>query len=543
MSDASREGSPGRRLSRAGFLGTVGASAATLVGLPGTARATGSLPTSAARPTHLVIISMDAFRADYRSLVDMKNLEALAAGGTSFDTAWVGHLSSDTPASHTTIGTGVFPRRHGILGFEWRDPTTGKEVLDGWSPGVQDGYMERDLKAANTDSIAAALKRKHSNAVVVAASSEKVYAALGMGGPRSDFVLYSLRDTKVHELVPAALTGHRPPASFFARTTAKIKYPVTHFTDWDYLSRKLAVSAFKSYHPTALLVNLPGADIYGHSFGGPDDPIVMSKVIKGLDRAIGAIVTAYRSAGLFDQTLFVITADHGMVPNDRFVGGKTIRQAVEAAGGKFYFHTGGTAAFIYIHNPETAAQVATSVARIPNVTGSYYLTKSATGYAYMPAPGVAPLDSELADAHAYLLGTFACGQAPDVLAQYRENTIGRKMSVLYGYHGGMNWGAQAIPMIFSGPGVNRGAISHHPARLVDVASTALRTMGLSLTEHEGIVLADALTDATADEKAAQVAIAPSLTANVTALKARSAADIADDLAQKIKPPAPRPDRP
>jgi predicted AlkP superfamily pyrophosphatase or phosphodiesterase len=543
VSDTPTEGSPGRRLTRGGFLATLGASAATLVGLPGAAEAVGSRATAATGATHLVIISMDAFRADYRTMVDMTNLEALAAGGTNFDTAWVGHLSSDTPASHTTIGTGVFPRRHGILGFEWRDPTTGKEVLDGWTPGVQAGYMERDLKAANTDSIASVLKRKNPRAVVVAASSEKVYAALGMGGPRSDFVLYSERNTTSHELVPSALTGHRPPASFFAGTSARIKYPVTHFTDWDYLSRKLAVSAVESYRPTALLVNLPGADIYGHAFGGPDDPQVLSRVIKGLDRAIGAIVSAYRSAGLYDRTLFVLTADHGMVPNDRFVGGKTIEKAVEAGGGKFYFHTGGTAAFIYLHNAEAAAQVATSVAKIPNVTGSYYLTKTSTGYAYLPAPGVAPLDSGLADAHAYLLGTFACGQAPDVLAQYRENTIGRKMTVLYGYHGGMNWGAQAIPMIFSGPGVNRGLVSHHPARLVDVASTALRTMGLSLTEHEGIVLADALTDATADERAAQGALAPSLSAHVTALKARSAADIADDLAQNVKPPAARPDRP
>jgi hypothetical protein len=360
---------------------------------------------------------------------------------------------------------------------------------------------------------------------------------MGMGGPRTDYVLYSLRDTKLHRLVPAALAGHRPPATFFAHAASNVKYPITHFSDWDYMSARIAVEAVHLYRPRALMVNLPGADYYGHPFGGPADPTVMRSVVEGLDRNIGRIVNAYKKLGIFDQTLWVITADHGMVPNDRSVGGKKIRAAVAAGGGDYYFHTGGTAAFIYVHNSEKAIDVAASVQKIRNVAGTYYLTNSDAGYQYEPGPGTTP-STALSAAWNYLMSTYACGEAPDVLAQYRENTIGRTLTEAYGYHGGMNWGAQSIPMIFSGPGVKAGSKPSSPARLTDIAPTALRLMGLTMTETDGTVLADAIASPTAAETTSQTSVSVKLAPYLDALSAAGEADIAFDKAHDVNPPKP-----
>jgi hypothetical protein len=41
------------------------------------------------------------------------------------------------------------PKHDGVLGFEWRDPKSQREVLDGWPPGILAGALDRD-DAMNT---------------------------------------------------------------------------------------------------------------------------------------------------------------------------------------------------------------------------------------------------------------------------------------------------------------------------------------------------------------------------------------------------------
>ena len=80
---------------------------------------------ASANERYLVVIVMDGFRADYASLAPMHHLHALMARGMTYDTAWVGHLEAETPTGHATIATGVYPRKHGVIGFGWRDVATG----------------------------------------------------------------------------------------------------------------------------------------------------------------------------------------------------------------------------------------------------------------------------------------------------------------------------------------------------------------------------------------------------------------------------------
>lgn len=54
------------------------------------------------------------------------------------------------------------PRNHRIIGFEWSDPSTQREVLDGWSAGLLAGRMERDLRDAGVSSIPLAVNAAES---------------------------------------------------------------------------------------------------------------------------------------------------------------------------------------------------------------------------------------------------------------------------------------------------------------------------------------------------------------------------------------------
>lgn len=489
---------------------------------------------------YFVLIVLDAFRPDYMTLAPMLSLQRLMQAGTTYDRAWVGQLESETPPGHATITSGSMPRRDQILGFEWRDPKTGNKVLDGWPREVQAGALERDMRQANVNSIPRAVKHADPHATVVALSSEKVYAADAMGAAAADYVLYHRRVP--HGLMPAALSHYAPPRDFFDHPHLRAHVPLSHFTNWDYLSTILALAAVERFRPRALLVNLPGADYYGHPYGGPATPSVMREVVLGLDRGIGRIVHAYERAGILDQTLFVVTADHGMVPNVRHIDSTRIMDAVRRAGGNTAFYFGGTAAYIYLSNPQRARAVAAEVARIPNVAAAYFSVAEGGMYHYLLAPGVR-IDPALEQAFRSLTLTFAGPRAPDVVAPFRENTISNTVANAHGEHGGLNWGAQSVPLVFSGPGVRGGQVSSYPARLVDVAPTVLRLLGLSMGGMHGTVLADALLSPTAAEVAHQVGFAPTLTARQNPLIAQSIENIGEDARAGLHPPPSLPGRP
>jgi arylsulfatase A-like enzyme len=491
---------------------------------------------------YLVLIVLDAFRPEYMGLAPMPALTALARSGVAYERAWVGQLETYTPAGHSSISTGCGPHRHGILGFEWRDPQTGKEVLDGWAPAAKLGSIDRDLRAANVPSLAQVVKAADPSARVVAVSSEKTYAAEALGGWAADYVLYYDRPSGGTTLLPRSLVGHVPAEEVVGDPKLRQSWPLKHFTDWDYLSGRLALAAARAYRPRLLLVNMPGPDFYGHPYGGLATPAVMKQVVAGVDRNIGRIVSAYKAAGIFDQTVFMVTADHGMVPNNRAVDGNLTKKTVRGAGGNYYFHYGGTAAYIYLHNQDHALPVSAAMARVPNVAAAYHRTPSNGQFGYDLPSGVR-LDGALDAAYRFLMGTFAGATSPDVVVPFREDTIGRIYPNAHGDHGGLNWGAPHVPLIISGPGVRSGTTSQYPARLIDVAPTALRLLGLPQAGMDGTVLADALTDAQPGELGAQSAMANALTGYQNGLLAQTEQNTTEDGRTGHRPPRSLPPRP
>jgi hypothetical protein len=218
------------------------------------------------------------------------------------------------------------------------------------------------------------------------------------------------------------------------------------------------------------------------------------------------------------------------------------RSLVRAGGGHYLFHTGGTAAYVYLQNPQSAAQVAKEFGRAPGVEGSYVLSASGSAYTYELAPGI-KVDPALQAAHQYLLSTFSGPTGPDVVAAFRENTIGTKFSSAHGQHGGLNWGAQHVPLIISGPGVRSGTVSLFPARLMDVAPTVLRLLDIPSAPMDGVILANALLDPTAAEVAAQADLTVALTAYQDSLRQQAAQNIAEDIKGHFMPPPSLPLKP
>jgi arylsulfatase A-like enzyme len=211
-----------------------------------------------------------------------------------------------------------------------------------------------------------------------------------------------------------------------------------------------------------------------------------------------------------NDTDIVFTADHGMVPNSYVPSQKKMYAAIQATGAPALeddvIHTAG---YIYLRDQSQSRMVAADLAadRLPDVEGALYRTAVGGGYQADPATAK-ELGPALTQAYVDLCNTMDSDNGPDVVLPYREDTIAHSVTGYgphWGDHGGLSWRVQSIPLVISGPGVRHGT-SAFPAKLVDIAPTIERLMGLPIPSAvDGVVLADALTNSSTGDRVAQLA--------------------------------------
>ncbi len=518
-------------LSRRQFVTAVGALGVTASGIEGlfgsTLTAEGERGSRIVAPQdrYLVVIVMDGFRADYARLAPMHHLHALMARGTTFDSAWVGHLEAETPTGHATIATGVYPRKHGVIGFGWRDVASGGfSYMPTDLRQIRAGALTQTIAGGGVPTISDLIHARTPHDITVSLSGEKYYASASMGAG-ANYVLYGKDDSK--EVFRPVSIGHTaPPAGSHYNSI----HGQSDFSSQDLFSAELAVQLARSLRPRALFVNLPDVDIAGHFFGGMRAPRDMSAIIKGADFAIGRIVNEYRRLGLLERTVFVVTADHGMAANRHIVPIHPMygTVAAQAKGGTLDEEFRISMGSIWLHRAADDASVASAVVarHFPGVEGALYKVASGSGWSFAPDSSTsARLGHDLTRAYLNLADTMACPSGPEVILPYGEDTMGLTIKGRRGWgtHGGFSWGVQHIPLIIAGPGVSHG-LSHVPAKLVDIAPTIERLLGLAVPSGvDGVVLADAVQDATVVERSAQKAASASRQPDVRVLRGHSLA--------------------
>jgi arylsulfatase A-like enzyme len=497
--------------------------------LTGSWSAAGSKGAAAASPPYLVVIVMDGFRPDYATLAPMHHLRALMKRGRTYDTAWVGQIESETPTGHATIATGVYPRKHGVVGFGWRNPANGTFTYMPTNIGaLAAGDLSRLVEQSGVPTISDLIHARDHHALAISVSGEKLWASAPMG-VGADYVLYG---TEVNgkgvknRFQPFALGPNIPPAGTGYKTIGE---PDGAFDTQDAFAAGVAIKLVASLRPQALLLNLPATDIAGHYYGGMNDPKDMTSIVRSADFAIGRVVDEYRKLGLLNRTLFVVTADHGMVAGLHRVPIHKIYDAVRAAPVQQLDQAlQSSIGAIWLKDPEHAQELAGILAakHFNGVEGALYKVQTAAGgFAFVPEPSTAKrIPGPLLKAYLDLADTEASAAGADVLLPYRENTTGLQPSKSFrGMHGGFSWGAQHIPLVIAGPGVQPG-VSHFPAKLVDIAPTIERLIGLAVPAGvDGVVLADAVRGSSTAESAAQYAVQSSRLADVRVLQAHSAA--------------------
>ncbi len=481
-------------------------------------------PVSAVEDRYLVVVVMDGFRSDYATLAPMHHLHALMARGMTCDTAWVGHLEAETPTGHATIATGVYPRKHGVIGFGWRDTATNSFS---WMPTdlgqIRAGGLTQTIAKGGVPTLSDLIHHRRQHDITVSVTGEKYYAAATMGAG-ADYVLYGAEEKQVFR--PVVISSRTPPPDSHYRAV----HGHDDFSSQDSFAADLAIQFARTIRPRALLVNLPDVDIAGHYYGGMRSPRDMTSIIKGADFAIGRIVAEYQRLGLLERTVFVVTADHGMAANRHIVPIHPMYRTVaaHASDGTLDEEFRESLGSVWLRQPTEDRAVASALVakHFPGVEGALYKVASGSGWAFTPdRVTLARLGHDLTRAYLNLADTAACPAGPEVMLPYVEDTIGLvlKRQKTVGQHGGFSWGVQHIPLVIAGPGVRHGH-SHFPAKLVDVAPTIERLLGLPIPSGvDGVVLSDAFTGETATERATQRVVAAHRAPDVRVLRAHSLA--------------------
>ncbi|HZS93860.1 MAG TPA: alkaline phosphatase family protein [Chloroflexota bacterium] len=478
-----------------------------------------------APPKYLVLMVLDGARPDYFNLTKLPHFDALRAQGTTFTNSFDGILEAETPAGHATIATGGPPSDDGIFGFDWGVGDSDRYSLFN---ADQMSNVEQILQQAHVPSIAGLYKAKFPQARAVALSGHKYYAATPLGGPEADAIVFYEGDAK-GRYVPAAVPGHEPPPGIL--TNPKLIYPTIHTPPGaeDTLATKMDLALFQKMHQRINLINYPEFDWpLGHVFGGIINKPKVIQRMQDWDKDLGMIEDAYRKAGILNQTLFVITSDHGMMPIKRYVPSSEIDDAISAAGTSAPDITYDSGNYIWLSDPTKAQTVAQNIVNIndPGIQSVYYLSTQTGTPQYVQA-GSNFATPAMETANQYLLKTLINGKEPAVVIFGTEGTTFSSTSNGWkGDHGGNSWQSEHNTLFISGPGIKAGVTVNTPAQLEDIAPTVLTDMGVQPTGMHGHVLTEAMVHATTGEDRARQAEIKQVTPVVDALLTQEKYDIA-----------------
>ncbi len=242
------------------------------------------------RPRNLLLISIDTLRADHvgcygHARPTTPALDALAAEGVLFLDASA--TSPWTKPSHASLLTGLYPRRNGVLGFEYG--------------------LSREV-----EHLAELLARQGFQTAAVVSNSALTSDGLERGFEHFEFVERGTgpEPTTVTEHALSWLATRDPGRPFFA---------FVHYNDPHADYRALPPYLEQFVRPYEGLANGKARQLFAHTLGvityGPEDARYLSDLydaaIRQLDDRLGHLFESLRAAGALQDTLVVVTSDHG----------------------------------------------------------------------------------------------------------------------------------------------------------------------------------------------------------------------------------------
>ncbi len=425
---------------------------------------------------HVILISLDGFPAwmwNDESL-QVPNLRKLAAEGASTKAMTVSNPSI-TWINHTTLVTGVEPRKHGVLfnGLLVRQGDGKPPKIEQWvdktklvfAPTLYDIAHENGLTTAESDWVA----------VTKAKTIDWSFAELPdpEGKVEKEMVAAGL-------ITPEHLAWMQPGPQ---------RKGVTFL---DNMWTKAAIHIFKTHKPNLLMYHTLNTDSTHHTYG-PGGSASFTALAYA-DRLVGDLVKAVEESGLSDRTTFIIATDHGFKKVSKIILPNVVLKQAGLAQGlgptintcDAYAMTQGGMAFVYVTKPARKAELLPKLKEMfAQTEGVERVIDGTEGHTLgMPTPAE---NAGMGDLVLYPKAGYA----------FKNDAAGDAVvtpSVNYGgTHGYFN-GDPELDGIFiaSGRGIKKGVVLDRMANL-DVAPTMAKLMGLKLPQQDGRVLEEILT--------------------------------------------------
>jgi hypothetical protein len=522
----------------------------------------------AAKPKHVMIVVMDQMQPGYAQKYDMSNVLWLQGNGFNYKNAWVGDMASETVVSHNVMVSGLYPAHMGWSDEAFRDVddiigqgenaiiTSGDLGFTDYVKLIQEmDYPKLGdyLHHKYPGSIVANVGQKGYQVESMAASSSDIAVRMGSkkstGDPSGLPWVGSYRGASGVE-VPTYITDDPRFKVSVANTRAEgaIGYPgdyygtkdgfpaYMYYEDGRYVAGPFdtnlsgdtwvadaAIQIMEHENWSGLWVTFSAIDKIGHMFGGggvdtienykwtPNtlfEQVHMPWAAKHADDQLGRLIEELKAKGIFNDTLIVVTADHGSTyaKTGKFHGTDELDGANLAGWYAGAWHAGNTAAIststgsaalkplmdtgkVEFSYQSTAIEswlklanrswgdrlsVARTMATLPDVIatfvrhGDHYVL--ATSSATMTKAEKKWFDQT----GQHLVDTMAWAGAADVVGLLADNTS----YAAFGDHGGAQKDVQRIPMAFWAKGIKHKTLTNN-IKLVDLMPTILKAMGIN----------------------------------------------------------------
>ncbi len=421
---------------------------------------------------HVVLITLDGFPAYlWRDVtIPLPHLRRLAAEGVVADAMTISNPAITWP-NHTTLVTGVTPRRHGVLfnGLVTRQGPGKPTKIEPWAdkkilvrvPTVYDAVFHAGLTTAEIDWVAITRPGTINWSFAEIADPSAVL-------PRE---MVAAGVATAEEILAAA--GQAPDGKKMNAATR------------DALWTRAAAFVFTQHQPNLLLFHPLNTDGQHHRYGpGSPESIAALKLADGF---VGELVHAIDASGFRAQTTIMVTTDHGFKKVDRYIyANVALKQAglLRTAGAGIaqcdaYAGTQGGIAFIYITDPARRAELLPKLKELfARVEGVAEVLDAATAAPVLGLP--TPAENEA-------MGELILYPKPGyAFTGAATGDIVNGPSVNYGGTHGYSASDPELDGIFlaQGAGIRRG-VKLDRVRNLDVAPTIARLLGVALPDTDG----------------------------------------------------------
>lgn len=413
---------------------------------------------------HLLVMSLDSlgFRDIREHQAELPNLNELVNGGT-----WVKSVTGIYPTltypSHTSIITGQYPNKHGIVNNTKIQP---ERRSPDWY------WYQKDVKSPTVYDLARHAGLKTAAFLWPVTAGSKINYNLAEIFPNRIWTNQVLVSLKASSPVFLLEMNHK-----YGKLRNGIKQP-----QLDDFITACAVDTIENKKPNLTLIHLVDMDSMRHRYGVRSDEAMAA--LHRLDKHVGQLIQATKNAGTFDDTNFVILGDHYQINVTKMIHLNTLfskKGWLNAKDDQTFdknwqamAKTCDGSTYIYTQNFEQLAELKKLVENVEGVEKVYSQAEAVKR-------GADPLCSLMIEAKAGYYFTDESDR-PTVVERVDPNSLG-KTDRYHGVHGyDPDKPDYQTTLVFNGPAIKKGS-TVEKANLVDEAPTFAKLLGLKFTNE------------------------------------------------------------